>query len=235
MTTTAPVPTASVSGHRAPGGPRVGEALPTRERRSALVALAVVLVVGLAAVGAYLYTQAGKKVPVVVVTTDVPAGHTITRRDLSTVGVAGLVTALGAARLESVVGQTAAVELLPNTLLQRAMLTTGPTIGTGQAQVGVEVKPGQIPADGLNIGDTVEVLGLPDKNAASSTATTAGGGAGPRGGASVLVASATVFATEPDPSASGGTLLTLDVPTAAAAGVAAASNAGLIALVRVGR
>lgn len=106
MTTTTPVPTASANGHRPPTGPRVGEALPTRERRSALAALAVVLVMGLAALGAYLYMQAGKKVPVVVVTTDVPAAHTITRQDLSTVAVAGAVTALGAARLASVVGQT---------------------------------------------------------------------------------------------------------------------------------
>src|ERR1700730_12569864 len=81
---------------------RVGVSLPIRQKRPGYAALAVVLIVGLAAVGAYFYSQAGKKVPVVVVTTDVPAGHKIQRADLSTVQVAGSVTAIGGANLNSV-------------------------------------------------------------------------------------------------------------------------------------
>lgn len=230
MTTTAQVPPVSANGHRPTAVRRAGAGLPTQERKSGQVALAVVLVVGLMVLFGYLYLQAGKKVPVVVVTTDVPAGHTISRADLSTVAVAGSVTAIAGGNLASVVGQTAAVELLPHTLLQRAMVTSGPTIAAGQAQVGVQARPGQIPADGLHIGDTVEVLALPDKTAGgTSTATGAGSGA------TVLVRSATVFASAADPSQSGGTLLTLDAPTGSAAAIAAASNAGLIALVRTGR
>lgn len=229
MTTTAQVPPVSANGPRPPAVRRAGAGLPTQERKSGPVALAVVLVMGLMVLFGYLYLQAGKKVPVVVVTADVPAGHTISRADLSTVAVAGSVTAIAGGHLGSVVGQTAAVELLPHTLLQRAMVTSGATIATGQAQVGVQVKPGQIPADGLNIGDTVEVLALPDKTAGGTSTLT-----GPAG-ATVLVRSATVFASTPDPSQSGGTLLTLDAPTASAAAIAAASNAGLIALVRTGR
>lgn len=236
MNDTVQIERASANGHRPPppaagaggGGGRAGGPLPTRERRPALVALALVLVVGLAAAGAYLYSQAGRKVPVVEVVTAVPAGHPISRADLSTVDVAGAVTAIGAAHLESVVGQTAAVPLLPHTLLQRSMLTSGPELGTGQVRVGVEAKPGQIPAGGLAPGDKVEVLALPDKNNPPAAASTTGS---PGNTATTLVSSAAVFNTAPDPSQTGGTLLTLIVPAAAAPSVAAASNAGLIALV----
>lgn len=216
----------SRTGHGALPVARVGAPLPTRQKRPGYAALAVVLIVGLAALGAYFYSQAGKKVPIVVVSTRVPVGHTIERSDLSTVQVAGNVTAIGGANLDSVVGQTAVVELLPNTLLQRAMVTSAPALTSSAAQVGVAVSPGQIPADGLNPGDTVQVLQLPGKNNTSSAAAPA---------PSVLAEDATVYSSTSDPSRSGGTLLTLVVPKPAAGAVAAASNAGLIALIRVGR
>ena len=209
---------------------RAGTPLPVREKRPAYIALAVVLIVGLAAVGAYFYTQAGKKTPVVEVVNHIAAGHTISRGDLTTVDVAGAVTAIGGASLQSVVGETAAVELLPHTLLQRAMVTDAPTLSSTQAQVGVQVKPGQIPAGGLNVGDTVEVFQLPDTNAASSASA-----ASTPAAATVLVDNATVYGSQSDPSQSGGTLLTLVVPRADVAAIATASNASLIALVRVGK
>ena len=218
---------ASMNGRGAPPAARVGAPLPIRQKRPGYAALAVVLIVGLAAVGSYFYSQAGKKVPVVVVTTDVPVGHKIQRSDLSTVQVAGGVTAIGGSNLNSVVGQTAVVELLPNTLLQRSMVTSAPPVNSSDAQVGVAVTPGQIPANGLSPGETVEILQLPLKDAA-------GGGAKPLS-ATVLDGSATVYSSTADPSQSGGTLLTLVVPKSVAAAVAVASNAGLIALIRVGR
>ncbi|PZS30746.1 MAG: hypothetical protein DLM61_09960 [Pseudonocardiales bacterium] len=217
---------ASMNGHGAPPSARVGRPLPIRQKHPGYAALAVVLIVGLAAVGSYFYSQAGKKIPVVVVTTDVPAGHKIQRSDLSTVQVAGRVTAIGGANLTSVVGESAVVELLPNTLLQRAMVTLAPALDSSAAQVGVAVTPGQIPANGLKPGDTVEILQLPAKNTASSAAPTA---------PIVLAQSATVYSSASNPAQSGGTLLTLVVPKSAAAAVAAASNSGLIALIRVGQ
>lgn len=218
--------TASATGPSGAPVARVGAALPIRQKRPGYAALAVVLIVGFAALGAYFYSQAGKKVPVVVVTSRVPVGHTIERSDLSTVQVAGNVTAIGGANLDSVVGQTAVVELLPDTLLQRAMVTSAPALISSAAQVGVAVSPGQIPADGLTPGDTVEVLQLPVKNNTSTAAVPA---------PSVLAESATVYSSISDPSRSGGTLVTLVVPKSAAAAVAAASNAGLVALIRVAR
>lgn len=215
----------SMNGHLPAPPLRAGAELPTRQKHSGYVALAVVLIVGLAALGAYFYTQAGKKVPVVLVVHDIAAGHPIGRSDLSTVDVAGAVTAIGGANMNSVVGQTAAVPLLANTLLQRSMVSSAPALSAGQARVGIRVKPGQIPADGLNPGDTVEILQLPGKDPT----------AGASAAAVVLAEGAPVFSSAADSSQTGGSLLTVVVPTSRAAGIAAASNAGLIALVAVGR
>ena len=196
--------------------------MPTRQRRPGYVLLAVTLIVGLAAVGAYLYTQAGAKVPVVMVVNDVPAGHTISRADLTTVPVAGGVTAIGGENLDSVVGKTASVRLLPNMLLQRSMVTDSSALPAGKSLVGVAVKPGQIPADGLVAGDTVDVVLLPPKDVAT------GGGT-----ATVLAGGVTVYTARLDPSSQGGTLVSLIVPSSAGTNVAAASSAGRVALVKV--
>ena len=201
-------------------GARVA-ALPTRQRRPGWVALGVALVVGFAAVGAYLYTAAGAKTPVVIVVREVPEGRQITRADLSTVAVAGGVTAIAGSGLDSVVGQTAAVHLLPNMLLQRSMVTAGSVLADTDAQVGVVVKPGQIPADGLRPGDVVQVVALPVATSAKP------------GPAEILVERARVFAAREDPSQVGGTLLTLVVLKAQAVPVAEASGAGQIALIKV--
>lgn len=197
----------------------VGTPLPTRERHYQRSALLVALIVGLAALGGYLYSTAGSKVAVVMVVHAVPAGQVIGRSDLTTVTVSGPVVAFGANRLPGLVGQRAAVPLLPDMFLQRSMVTTGDTLPAGMAQVGVAVRSGQIPADGLAPGDLVQVVKLPSKDGI--------------GAAQVLVARAPVFSSRPDPSTSGGTLVTVIVPTAASMQVAAASSAGQIALIRI--
>jgi len=150
----------------------------------------------------------------------VPAGQVIARSDLTTVPVSGPVVAFGANRLRGLAGQRAAVTLKPNMFLQRSMVASGDTLPAGQAEVGVAVRSGQIPADGLTPGDVVQVVQLPAKEGTRA--------------AQVLVARAVVFSTRPDPAVSGGTLLTVIVPAPASTAVAAASSAGQVALVRIG-
>jgi hypothetical protein len=211
-----------VNGATTLGPAAVRTPLPTRQRRTGYAALGVLLIAGLGAAFGYLYTTAGEKVPVVVVASSVAVGEVIDRADLSTVDVAGDLTAIAGANLESVVGQRAAVALLPNTVLQRSMVTDVDPTPAGTVQVGVAVKGGQIPADGLEPGDAVQVLRLP---AASAT----GVPAVPE----VVVGKATVYASLPDPVQAGSTLLTLLVPADQAAAVAGASGAGAAALVKV--
>ena len=196
--------------------------LATRQRKPGYVALAVILIIGLAVAFGWFYKSSGAKVPVVVVIQPVAAGHPVLRQDLSTIDVSGGVVAVGGDHLGSVVGEIATVDLLPNTLLQRSMVTSADTLPAGFAEVGVALKGGQVPAEGLSPGDSVEIVALPDKG-------TAGAGQS----ATVLVGSAKVFAAVPDPAQVGGLLVTVTVPSTVAVPVAQASGTGLVALIKV--
>lgn len=194
--------------------------MPTRQRHNGFVALAVALIVGLASLGAFLYSSAGAKTPVVMMVREVPVGQVIQRSDVTTVPVSGRVVAVAGSNLNTVVGQRAAVTLLPDTLVQRSMLTSGAGLQQGQAQVGVAVRSGQVPADGLVPGDLVRVVELPAKGASQLSAR-------------VLAERAEVFAARADPAVSGGTLVTVVVPEGVSTAIASASGAGAVALVKV--
>jgi hypothetical protein len=204
--------------------------LPTRQRRPGLAAVGVIVVLGMGAVFGWMYTSAGEKAPVVVMAREVPVGQVIERSDLSTVDVAGSVTAIAGVNLSTVVGQQAAVGLLPGTLLQRSMLTGGEPIPAGQVQVGVALKPGQLPADGVGAGDRVMVLRLGQAGAAAGQITVDSVAAA---GPVVLADAATVFAVRADPTQTGGTLVTLLVATAQGPVIAEASSTGSAAVIKV--
>jgi hypothetical protein len=152
---------------------------------------------------------------------DIPAGHVVTAADLTSVQVAGAVTAVGANHVSEVVGHTAAVEILPRTPVQLAMLATGSPLTGSQALVGLAEAPGQIPSSGLTPGDRVAVLQLPQKTAAASSVSTP------------VLATATVYDVRANPAVAGGVLLTVLAPKAQAYPITAASDAGLVALVKV--
>ena len=209
-------------------GARVG--LATRRRRPGLIGLAVLVVAGGGVAGARLYQTAGAKTPVVIAVRDVPAGHRLDRADLATTSLAGPVTAIAAANLDSLVGQTAAVHLVPGQLLNRAMLTDQPAIDRDHALVGLSLRPGQLPGDGLEPGDAVRLVLLPAPNAAPNP------GPPPTGAvtAPVLVEAARVYAIRPDDAAADVMVVTLVVGVPDAPGVAAAGSAGQVGLIKVG-
>jgi len=210
-------PSSAVSNGKTPA--RVG--LPTRQRPRSLLMLGLALVAGFAALGYWAWTSAGTKTALVAAARDIPVGHTISRADLTTTEVAGGVTAVSGSHLGSLVGQSAAVEIMPGTLVQRAMVTAHAGLSAGEAVVGVAVAPGQVPSVGLRPGEQVEVLALPGKDASPSAA-------------AVLADDVLVQDAQPNPATAGGTLVSLLVPKPAAAGIAAASDAGAVALVQVG-
>jgi hypothetical protein len=144
----------------------------------------------------------------------------ITSADLTTEPVAGGITAVAADHLSEVVGHTAAVEILPRTPVQLAMVSTGNPLPAGEVLVGVAEAPGQIPSSGLAPGDVVEVLQLPAKTSSPSSVS------------SPVLATATVFDVRANPAVEGGALLTLETPKAAAYAITAASDGGLVALVQ---
>lgn len=128
--------------------------------------------------------------------------------------------------LDSLVGQTAGVQLLPGMLVQRSMVSSEGPLTDGTAAVGVALKGGQLPADGVDPGDTVAVLQVP-------TAAAAGARSGGESGAQVLVEQAQVFAARQDPAQAGGTLVTVLVPSSAYLDVEAAGATGQVTLAEV--
>jgi SAF domain-containing protein len=215
---TLPMSPANANGHRA--SPGLSTPLPTSNRPRGYVALAVVLIVGFAALGYWFYAQAGGKVSVLVAAREIPAGHVITNADLTSVPVAGGITAVAANHLSEVVGHPAAVEILSRTPVQLAMIASGNPLPAGDVLVGVAEAPGQIPSSGLAPGDVVQVLQLPAKTSSTSSVS------------SPVLATATVFDIRANPAVEGGSLLTLEAPKAAAYPITAASDAGLVALVQ---
>lgn len=223
-----PVPATAVRTAREVFTPR--SPLPTRQRRPGLAAIGLIVVLGMGAVFGWLYTTAGEKTPVVVMAREVPVGQMIERADLSTVDVAGSVTAIAGANLSSAVGQRAAVGLIPGTLLQRGMLTSADPIPAGQVQVGVALKAGQLPADGVNAGDKVAVVRL-GGTAASGAAPSAAQASS--ASAVVLADAATVYSVRADPTQTGGSLVTLVVTPEQGLAIAEASSTGNAALIKV--
>ena len=150
----------TMNGHRSTAGLAAPSSLSTKVRPKGYAALAVALLVGFGALGFWFYTSAGQKVPVVVAVTGHPGWAHDRRADLSTIEVSGGVTAVAGDHLSSLLGQTAAVEIQPNTLVQRSMVTAGTQLPAGDGLVGVAAAPGQIPSSGLAPGDKVEVFQL---------------------------------------------------------------------------
>ena len=134
-----------------------------RRRRPAMIALAVALIGAGILGGAALFQRVNHQVPVLLVTTAVPAGTAVTAADLTTTSVvlgAGL-RAIPAGQEHQVVGLVAATALRPGTLLAVSELTTTRPPSSGQQLVPVALKPSQLPASGLGPGDQVIVISAP--------------------------------------------------------------------------
>jgi hypothetical protein len=133
---------------------------PVRGRRSwryTAGAIAAILAGGLLAVG--IYTQAQHTVTVFTTAGTIERGHTFAARDLSTLTiapgqpVAGFTTAQAA----HIVGKVATVTLPAGSMITRTAVAAALPIPSGQAVVGIAVKPSQMPATVLTVGDDVVI------------------------------------------------------------------------------
>ena len=104
-----------------------------------MIALAAALIGAGILASAALYHRADHQVPVLMVTTPVPAGSVITAKDVGTTTVAGAqgVHVIPARQLSQVVGLVAATALRPGTLLAPSELTSKLSPGPGQELVPV--------------------------------------------------------------------------------------------------
>lgn len=135
---------------------------PPRRRRPALAAIAVLLIVGGAALAGLLALRLDSRVPVLVMSQDVPAGTEITRDIVSTTNVAseGL-RLVPADDIEAVLGTYTSQSLAQGQLLEIESLTTAEPIAADQAQVGIPLDPASTPS-GLRSGDLVRLVRVGD-------------------------------------------------------------------------
>jgi hypothetical protein len=162
---------------------RQGERLPARprERKPALAALAVLLILGGALASMTLMLRSGDTVAAIGIAEQVPRGQRIPLEALREVQVARTgVAYVPWSQRTAVANFYAATALVPGSLLAANQVSRTGAIRTGQVVVGLALKPGQYPAGDprgkpLQVGDTVKVYEVVTGGAAANSAGAAPG------------------------------------------------------------
>ena len=211
---------------RAPGPPvKPVRSLRRRPLRAAVASLVVAV---FSLLGALLYASAGHKVAVLAVRREVRRGQVIRAGDLvaTHISPSNALRPVAAADEATVVGRRSALRLVPGELLTTGVVATGPALPAGTAEVGVSLRPGELPENALSAGDPVEVVRTMGRGTAAGSAVPPGGTA---------LGTGTVAAPPVHSRSSGDTELRLIVPKAMAPAVATESAAGRVAVVALPR
>ncbi|MEV2253117.1 RcpC/CpaB family pilus assembly protein [Streptomyces sp. NPDC050147] len=224
----------------APVQPAVGERLPAppRERKPALAALAVLLIL-IGALGAtVLVLRAGERVEVVKVTAEIPAGESVSGDNITSVMVAddASINYVKWSQVDGLKKLKATNTIPKGAIAVGEMFSSKSGLPAGKSAVGVSLKEGQYPADGLKAGDSVDVYQVGDSASSGSSDKETGGSAGSSASDAPIVSAARVssVADKSDATVSTGALgVTLMVDSADAAAVTRAASAGAVSLVQV--
>ncbi|WP_329251172.1 hypothetical protein OG417_06530 [Actinoallomurus sp. NBC_01490] len=165
------------SDRKTDGRPSLGTAtgqripVPRRERKPAMAALAVLLIVGGALISAYLVMASGQRVPVISIAQQVAAGQRIPASALREVQVSstGGLDYIPWGDRAKVTQTFATVTLVKGALLTNGMISTGSSVAKGTVVVGLALKPGQLPAGGLQPGDRVALYAVSSQGGQSGT------------------------------------------------------------------
>ena len=198
---------------------------PPRARRRWGLFAAMVLVVALGALGnVWLLASTTTAQEVVAARSTIERGSVIAREDLITVRIEldpSLHTIAGG-DLAGLVGQRAALDVAAGSLVTTESVTTSTVPSDGNSLVGIGVAQARMPGVALVAGDRVRVVATP----AQVTGITAG--------ATPVSVGAVVVGTQPGTDATGAgaeTIVTVQVPTADSAALAAMAATGNVALV----
>ena len=207
-----------------PGEPRLPSG--PRSRRPLMVAVSALAVLVSTAAFASLYSSSDHRSAVLIVTSTIRQGETITAGDLgqTTAALAGGLTPIPVTDAPELRGKRAAVTIPAGSLLVPADLTEALQVPSRDAVVGLALKDGQLPAGGLEPGDHVMIV----QTGPYGTPTSADAETG------VLVPSAAVFSVAaPSSSSSSGStaLVSVGVSQSLAATVSAAAVASEVSLV----
>jgi hypothetical protein len=147
----------------APAGRRLPRA--PRERKPALAALALLLILGGALGAAYLVIQNGQRVAAIEVAQPVGAGQRIPAGALREVQIStgGGVNYVPWSEASQVTQFYAANAIPAGTLLSGAMVSRTGNLAVGKAVLGLALKDGQLP-DGLQVGDHVNIYEVSDSS-----------------------------------------------------------------------
>lgn len=131
---------------------------PRRTGRLPYLSVGVVLILASVLVVAWLVANAGRRVQVLQLARDVPAGQAITAQDLTTTPVAadGSVALISAQQESDVVGRIAVVPLAAGTLLHTKLFGAASYPPSGQVIASVALRPGHYP-QGVSAGTNVTV------------------------------------------------------------------------------
>lgn len=210
-----------------------------RERKPALAALAVLLIL-LGAFGAVLtVVRASDKVSYVEITQPVAAGDPIPDAairsvDLSSDSGLGLIAWSQRGDLQK--NYRAAVTLVPGSVLSDKMITKkGNVLTAGKSLVGLSLKDGQFPKGSLSVGDTVAAYLVGNDAAKQSSSSGSTDGSGSTGTTTTLISNKLVVrSVDADNSnTTGDTYVTVLVDTADAGPLTIAASANNVALVRI--
>ncbi|MEU9344394.1 hypothetical protein AB0D74_24680 [Streptomyces sp. NPDC048278] len=221
-----------------PAQPSVGDRLPTapRERKPALAALAVLLIL-LGALGATtLVLQAGKRIEVIKITQQIPAGSSVTGSNVTSVMVAddAGIHYVRWSQLEDLKKLKAVSTIPAGAVAVGEMFGSGSRLPAGKSSVGLSLKEGQYPS-GIEIGDTVAAYRV---TGSSSSGGSSSGGSSSSGGADTLIIGDAKVTAVPgknssDLVSSTNYAITLTVDSDKAAELADAASNGEVALVLV--
>ena len=197
---------------------------PKARRRWGLFA-AMAALVCLGALGNVWFHQASTNAKqVVAARSTIERGTVISRDQLMTVQVGSdpALRPVDASQIENMVGKRAAVDVAAGSLLTADVATSKNVPAQGQSLVGVAVTPAMMPGTQLVAGDRIRIVATPAQQALGETAT------------SPVAVAAVVVSTQTGADTTGQgaqTIITVDVPTADAAQLAAIAAAGKVAVV----
>lgn len=217
---------------RASRGKGPGNRMPTppRQRRPALAAIALILIVGGALVAGLLAIRMDSRVSVVAARATISPGSRITAADLTKVQVASEdLDLVGWQYTDKIVGTYAKGTIYAGMLVDPDMLTDSSPVGNGRVIVSVLLNPALTPRE-LAKGDLVQVV----RASGSSASATSASGSDAKDVTRGLVISVSRTTKDSLGGASSGSVSLL-VPASAGKEVIDASNGSLAGLALVSR
>ncbi|SMQ18149.1 hypothetical protein SAMN06272771_4589 [Streptomyces sp. Ag82_O1-12] len=224
-----------------PAQPSVGDRLPTppRERKPALAALAVLLILVGALGATMLVLQAGDRIEVVKVTAPIPAGGSVSKSNTTSVMVAkdDSIHYVEWTQLNELKKLKAVNAIPAGVVAVGEMFGSEAGVAAGKATVGLSLKAGQYPT-GIKQGDTVAAYRV--SSATGSGNSNSNNNSSSSASSNSVIADSARVSYVPGPKDSGDEIVgstnlavTLTVDSDKAADLAQAASNGEVALVKV--